>query len=89
MYISDTGRNICINCSLNALFSFYLFMVYIPECKQQLKNYEIIHQKYGIFHALNLGFGSIILRQPCNSQRPRCDIAWLYVTNHLYHGFTS
>ena len=35
MYISDTDRNISINCSLNALFSFYLFMVYIPECKQQ------------------------------------------------------
>ena len=37
MYISDTGRNICINCSMNALFSFYLFIVYIPECKQQLR----------------------------------------------------
>jgi hypothetical protein len=37
MYISDTGRNISINCSLNALFSFDPFMVYIPECKQQLR----------------------------------------------------
>ena len=29
---------------MNTFFSFDLFMVYIPECKQQLsKNYEIIH----------------------------------------------
>jgi hypothetical protein len=31
----------------------------------------------------------ITLRQPCNNQRHRCDIAWLHVTNHLYHGFPS
>jgi hypothetical protein len=29
------------------------------------------------------------LREPCNNQRPRWDIAWLHVTNHLYHGFPS
>ena len=26
-----------------------------------------------------------ILREMCNNRRPRCDIAWLYVTNHLTH----
>ena len=26
-------------------------------------------------------------RKPCNNRRPRCDIEWLHVTNHLYHGF--
>jgi hypothetical protein len=28
-------------------------------------------------------------RKPCNNQRPRCDIEWLHVTNHLYHGSRS
>ena len=28
---------------MNAFFSSDLFMVYIPECKQQLKTNEIIH----------------------------------------------
>ena len=35
----------CLNflCHMNAFFSFLVFMVYIPECKQDLRNYEIIH----------------------------------------------
>jgi hypothetical protein len=28
---------------MNAFFSFDLFIVYLPECKQTAKNYEIIH----------------------------------------------
>jgi hypothetical protein len=32
---------------------------------------------------------SATLREPCNNQRPRCDIAWLHATNHIYHGFPS
>ena len=24
-----------------------------------------------------------------NNNQPRCEIAWLHVTNHLYHGFPS
>ena len=43
--------------------------------------------RYEILHTLNLGSCFITLREPCNNQRPRCDIAWLNVTNHLYHGF--
>jgi hypothetical protein len=34
-------------------------------------------------------FCFITLREPCNNQRPRFDIAWLRVTNHLYHGFPT
>ena len=29
--------NLLLHCNMNALFSFDLFMAYIPECKQQLK----------------------------------------------------
>ena len=67
---------------MNAFFSFDLFMVYIPECKQQLRTY-----RYEIVHTLNMDCSFITLREPCNNQRPRCDIAWLHITNHLYHGF--
>jgi hypothetical protein len=35
-------------------FPFGLFMVYIPECKHQLINYEIIHVEYEILHTLYL-----------------------------------
>jgi hypothetical protein len=37
-----------------------------------------------ILHTLNLGCSLITLRKPCINQRPRCDIAWLHVTNHLW-----
>ena len=29
----------------------------------------------------------ITLREPYNNQRPRCDIAWLHVTNQLYRAY--
>ena len=54
------------------------------------KNFEITDADlYEILHTLNLDCSFITLREPCNNQRPRCDIAWLHVTNHLYHGFLS
>jgi len=55
------------------------------------KNYEIIHAvtRYPLLYTLNLGCSNITLREPCNNQLPRCDIAWLHVTNHLYYGFPS
>ena len=31
----------------------------------------------------------ITLREPCNNQQLRFDIAWLHVTNNLYHSFRS
>ena len=36
-----------------------------------------------------MGCSFITLREPCNNQRPACDIAWLHVTGHLYHCFLS
>jgi hypothetical protein len=45
--------------------------------------------RYERLHTLNLGCSFITLREPCNNQWPRCDIAWLHVTNHLYQGFQS
>ena len=52
------------------------------------KNYEIIHAvtRYPLLYTLKLGCGNIT---PCNNQLPRCDIAWLHVTNNLYYGFPS
>jgi len=63
---------------MNAFFSFDLFMIYIPECTQQLRNNT---RRYEILHTLYLGW------EPCNNQRPRCDIACLHVTNHYNNGF--
>jgi hypothetical protein len=37
-----------------------------------------------ILHTLNLECSFITLRKSCINQRPRCDIAWLHVTNHLW-----
>jgi len=68
---------------MNALFTFDLFMVYIPKCKQLWNN----TRRYEILHTLNLGCSFINLRDPCNNQRPRCDNAWLRVTNNLCHGW--
>ena len=46
------------NCNMNALFSFYLFIVYIylSACKQQSKDYEIIHStpRYRVLHTLDM-----------------------------------
>ena len=61
---------------------FDLFMVFILECKQLIRTH-----KYEILYTLNLGCSFITLRELCNNQRPRCDIAWLHVTNQLYHSF--
>ena len=42
-----------------------------------------------ILHTLIRGCSFITPREPCNNQRPRFDVAWLRVTNHLYHGFPT
>ena len=72
---------------MNAFFSFDLFIVYIPERKQRLRT--INTRKHEILNTLKRGCSLITLRELCNNQRSRCDIAWLRVTNHLYHGFRS
>ena len=63
-------------------FSFNIFMVYILELLNNTHRYEILH-------TLNLDCSFITVTEPCINQRSRCDIAWLHVTNHLYHGFLS
>ena len=39
MYIAEQNMQFMmhLSCNMNAFFSCDLFMVYIPECKQQLK----------------------------------------------------
>ena len=67
-------------------------MVYIPECKQTRYITWFIYQnvnRHDILHTLNLGCSFINLGESCNIQRPRCDIACLRATIHLYHGFPS
>jgi hypothetical protein len=49
-------------CNMNSFFSFDLFMVYIPECKQQLGT-EINTHRYEILHILSLGCNVITLRE--------------------------
>ena len=57
---------------MNAFFSFDLSMVY--ECEQQLRTINNT-RRYEIGHTLNIGCSFVTLREPCNNQRPRCDIA--------------
>jgi hypothetical protein len=71
--------------TLNAFFSFDLFMVSIPECKQQLRTINDA-LRYEILHALSLSCSFNTLSEQCNYQRPRCDIEWLHVTNPVYNG---
>ena len=59
-------------------------MVYISDCKLRTNT-----RRYEIVYTLNLGFSFITLRVQCNNQQPRCDIAWLHVTNHLYQDVPS
>jgi hypothetical protein len=48
-------------------------------------NYEIIRADTR-YSTLYIWAVVLLLDEPCSSQRP-CDIAWLRVINHLYHGF--
>ena len=73
---------------MNAFFSFDLFMVYIPECKQLLRTMKYYPQMQDIAH-FKSGCSFISLREPCCNQRHTGDIAWLHVTNYLYQGFQS
>ena len=45
----ETNRQI-LSCKMNAFFSFDLFMVYIPECKQKLRNMKQYTQIQDIAH---------------------------------------
>ena len=65
-----------IRCNINTFFSFDLFMVYIPECKLQLRT-------------LNLGCSFITHREQCNNQRPRCDMYFKYHRMHIHNKMFS
>ena len=72
---------------MNAFFSFVLFLVYMPECKQHNTRRYVW---FGLdrLHTLNLGCSCITLREPCNNQQSRCGIAWLHAqimyTTHTF-----
>jgi hypothetical protein len=40
-------KNLSSFCNTNVFFSFYVFMIYLPECVATTKNYEIIHADAG------------------------------------------
>ena len=46
-------------------------------------------RRYEILYTLNMCCSLLTLREPCINQRPRCDIAWVQATNHLYHVFPN
>ena len=61
------------------------FKKYVKSNSYELWNNE---SRYEILH-VHLKSGMLFYYsqwEPCNNQRPRCDIAWLHATNHLYHG---
>jgi hypothetical protein len=58
--------NLCkTSCNMNALFSFHLFVVYIPEWRTIWNN----TCSYEILNNLNLSCSFITLRDPCDNQR--------------------
>ena len=73
LFLSSCGNKFK-KVTMNALFSFDLFMFYILECKQQLRTMKRCKQIPDIAH-LNLGCSVIIIREACNTQLPTCDIA--------------
>ena len=46
----STKQVVIVNFNMNASFSFDFFMVYIPECKQQLRTMEYYMQIQDIPH---------------------------------------
>ena len=64
---------IYIFCNMNAFFSLDDFMVYIPECRQQLR------------HTLNLVCSFITLREPITNYLIQCHVTCLLVQHLYYH----
>ena len=63
----------------------YSIYIYTGSCNMNAFFWSF-YGLHTILHTLNLGCSFRTLRDPCNNQRPRCDIAWLHVINHSYHG---
>ena len=74
---------------MSAFFSFDLLLWSIYQNVSNISELCNNTRRYEILHTLNMHCSFITVREPCNSQRPRCDIAWFHVTNHLYHGFPN
>jgi hypothetical protein len=69
--------------NMNAVFSFELITVYVPECKQLLRTMKWYTQILDIAHFRYRPY-VITPREPSNNQRPRCDIAWRFMLQILY-----
>ena len=73
-------------CNMNTFFSIDLFVLFIYQnvINQQLRTMKKYTQiKYEILYTLNLGCSFTTLREPCNNQRSRCDIAFLYYKSFI------
>ena len=66
---------------MSAFFSFDLLLFIYQNVRNSLEQRNNT-RRYEIFHP-NPSCCFITLIEPCNNQRPRCDIACLHVTNHL------
>ena len=93
MTMTSGCHDLWINCNIKHkcilfLWSFYDFYT---RMWTTAKNFDIIHVqctctcRYEILHTLNLGCSFITLREPCNKQRPRYDIAWLHVNLQIIY----
>ena len=76
---------------MNAFLSVVLFMVHIPECKQQLRTmkYKCNTRRNEILHTSDMCCSFITLRKPCNNQWSRCDIACLHVAYYFITVFLA
>ena len=94
--ICNKAITVCNYLLLKNTFCIVTWMHYFPLIllwfiyQNGSNSYELWNntRRYEILHTLNLGCSFITYREPCNhsSQPPRCDIAWLHATNHLFSG---
>ena len=61
----------------------YFYLIFLCQNKELRKH----ARRYEILHTFILGCSFITLEEPCNNQRPKCNITWLHATNHLYYYF--
>ena len=74
----------------NAFFTFHLFVVYIPKCKQQLRTMKYYTQIRDIAQLEYLCCMFTTLRERYNNKQPRCDITWLMLQIiYKNHGFPN
>ena len=84
---SDHALHLCTDTSMVVTWMYYFPLMFLWFIYQNVNNSKELWNnthRYEILHTLNLGCSFITLRELCNNQRHRCDIAWLRVTNHLH-----